>query len=409
MKILVYSINYAPELIGCAKYTTEMCEWLQAQGHEVRVITAIPYYPDWRPFAGYKSYQYKHEIINGVNILHCPLWIPQQPSGIKRILHLLSFGFSSFWPLLGQIHWKPAIIFFTEPTVFAFPGAILLSKLTNSRTILHVQDFEIDAAFNLQLLKTTFIRKIICAIETFLMKQCTFISTISQNMWQKLRGKNIAESKILLFPNWVNLDQIKPIAKSNSLLRQQLNIASDTIVCLYAGNIGQKQGLEVIINAATQLLTNKNIIFIICGTGPHKNDLQQKAIAKNLTNIIWLPLQPSNNLNNLLNVADIHLLPQQQAITDLVLPSKLSNMLASGRPIITLAKNGSELSNIVKIAGIVVNPDKPDDFSDAITLLANNNKQRLLLGIKAREYAELYLDKNVILKNFWVNCTTIAN
>ena len=95
MRILIYSINYFPELTGIGKYNAEMAEWLVNHGHEVVIITAPPYYPWWRVQEPYRSWIYRTELINKVKVYRCPLWVPRQPTGVKRLLHLFSFALTS--------------------------------------------------------------------------------------------------------------------------------------------------------------------------------------------------------------------------------------------------------------------------------------------------------------------------
>ena len=137
MKILVYGINYSPELTGIGKYTGEMVEWLAAQGHEVRVITAPPYYPQWQVGENYSAWRYKREE-GAATVWRCPLYVPKQPSTLKRLLHLGSFAVSSFFPLMAQRRWKPDRIIGVVPTLFCTPGKRLLAKLSGARTVLHI-------------------------------------------------------------------------------------------------------------------------------------------------------------------------------------------------------------------------------------------------------------------------------
>ena len=399
MKILVYAINYAPELISTGKYTSEMCEWLSARGHEVRVVTAQPYYPDWKIFDGYKAWCYKTEIINNVKVMHCPLWVPHKPTGLGRIFHLLSFAISSFFRLITQITWKPNIIFFVEPSVFCFPNAFLFSKLTKAIPILHIQDFEVNAAFKLGILKSQLMRKILTMFEGYFIKKCKLVSTISPNMQKKLLKMGVPEDKAVFFPNWVDIDLIKPLAGS-SKLRKDLNLSDKDIICFYSGNLGKKQGLEIIIDAADKLNDKQHLVFVIGGAGPYKEKLHQLISARKITNIIWLPLQPLFRLNELLNLADIHLLPQREEAADLVMPSKLSGMLASERPIVATALPGTQLYNVVKNTGRVTKPGDVTSFVAAIEKLADDFEYRKKLGENARKYAEDNLDKEVILNTY---------
>ena len=148
MKILVYGINYAPELTGIGKYSGEMVAWMAQQGHEVRVITAPPYYPEWAVAKPYSRWRYRREV-GAATVWRCPLYVPKQPSTVKRLIHLTSFAVSSFFPLLAQRSWKPDCIIGVVPTLFCTPGMRLLAKFTGARTLLHIQDYEVDAMLGL--------------------------------------------------------------------------------------------------------------------------------------------------------------------------------------------------------------------------------------------------------------------
>ena len=153
MKILLYGLNFAPERVGIGKYTGELASWLAARGHDVHVITAPPYFPGWRVSASYQN-RYCLQHLDGVIVRRCPLWIPRRPSGLTRLLHLASFALSSLAPLLAQLRRRPHVVFVVAPAFFCAPGALLLGRLCGRRTItwLHIQDFELDAAFELGLL-----------------------------------------------------------------------------------------------------------------------------------------------------------------------------------------------------------------------------------------------------------------
>lgn len=96
MKILIYGINFSPELTGIGKYTGEMADWFAEQGHDVRVITAPPYYPEWQVHAGFRNGWFSTEQHKNMRVYRCPLYVPAKVSTLKRLLHLASFSFSSF-------------------------------------------------------------------------------------------------------------------------------------------------------------------------------------------------------------------------------------------------------------------------------------------------------------------------
>ena len=125
MRLLIYGINYAPELTGVGKYTAEMAETLAALGHEVRVVTAYPYYPAWKVEAGFSPWRYENESIRGVKVWRCPLWVLNRPSGLKRVLHLASFAISSLPLSLWQgASWRPGCCDRDRTNFFLYVGRV---------------------------------------------------------------------------------------------------------------------------------------------------------------------------------------------------------------------------------------------------------------------------------------------
>jgi colanic acid biosynthesis glycosyl transferase WcaI len=396
VKILLYATNFAPELTGIGKYTGEMANYLANAGYDMRVITAPPYYPEWKVINGYSSFAYRTECFGKVEVWRCPLWVPRLPSGFRRILHLLSFTLSSFPILLFQVmYWKPDILFLVEPTLLCAPSAWLLARLFGCKLWLHVQDFEVDAAFELGFFSLPWLKRLALKLDRLLMARFDKVSTISELMLERLvKVKGVERSRCHLFPNWVDTKLIQPLNGQN-IFRQEWQVLDDTCVILYSGNLGAKQGLELIIDAAFLLKDQSQILFVICGSGSSKEQLIDKA--SHLANIKFLDLQPFDKLNQLLNAADIHLLPQTSQASDLVMPSKLQGMFASGRPVIATAHPNTQLANTVKDHGLVVTPGNPQQLAKAIQMLTKDSSLRYRLGKSARQYAVTHWEQEQIL------------
>lgn len=395
MRILIYGINYAPELTGIGKYTGELAEWLAAQGHEVQVVTAPPYYPSWQIGEGYSAWSYSHELLAGVKVWRCPLWVPPYQSGLQRILHLASFAMSSLPVILWQgLSWQPEIVFVVEPPLFCTLGAWLTARLCNAKAWLHIQDFEVDAAFDLGFLPAGWTRIIATKLERWLTCRFDSVSTISEHMLERVAAKGVDQSKHILFPNWVDIDAIYPMSES-SFLRAELGITSDTTIVLYSGNLGEKQGLEMLIAAADLLTVHPRILFVICGEGAAKKRLLK--LAKDLPNIRFLNLQPIVRLNALLNLANIHLLLQTARAADLVMPSKLTGMFASGRPVVATAHPSTQVARVVKERGIVVPPGDVTALANGILYLAIRPEECIRLGQAARAFAVAHWSQATIL------------
>lgn len=396
MKILIHGINFAPELTGIGKYSGEMAEWLAARGHEVRVVTAPPYYPQWCIAEGHGN-RWSRERCGNLSVYRCPLWVPARPSGLKRLLHLASFAVSSFPVMLGQCFWRPDVVMVIEPPLMCAPQALLTARLSGARVWLHVQDLEVDAAFGLGVIRVDWLRRFVSGIERWLMRRFDRVSTISYGMLEKLHEKDVRQGKAVLFPNWVDTEAIFPLDVP-SPLREELGIADGGIVALYSGNMGEKQGLEVVLDAAGHLAHRIDIRFVLCGEGAAKARLRDRY--GELPNVVWLPLQPVERLNDLLNMADIHLLPQRADAADLVMPSKLTGMLASGRPVVATVSPGTQVAEVVRPCGIATEPGDARDLAQAVMRLADDGAMRSTLGKRARTWAVENLERNAVLEKF---------
>ncbi len=397
MKLLVYGINFAPELTGIGKYTGEMVAWLASRGHDVRVITAPPYYPDWKVWPGYHAGRYAREDWNGATVIRTPLWVPRKVTGSRRLLHLASFALTSIPSLLAQWHWKPDVVWVTEPPLFCSPAALAFARLRSAKAWLHIQDYEVDAAFELGLLKGARLRAMVAAGERALMRRFDRISTISLRMMERATSKGTEDARLVSLPNWADVGAIRPL-QSASPFRAELGIRDDAVVALYSGNMGSKQGLELLAEIALQLRGQPNLEFVFCGNGAGRAGLMAQCAS--LSNVRFMDLQPVDRLGDLLGLADIHLLPQRADAADLVMPSKLTGMLSSGRPVVAGARPETELGQVAGQCGIAVAPDDATAFAAAVVSLATQPELRRELGIRARAFAEQRFDRDAVLAQF---------
>ncbi len=251
-----------------------MAEWLRDKNVDVQVITTSPYYPQWSCQEGYNAYRYYRKRENGILVTRCPLWIPIKQSGFKRILHQISFAFTSFPVFLFKLfYFKPDLVFLNEPPLMCSPAVLLGGRLFSVRTWLHIQDFEIDAAFSLGILKSRFLRWLLGKIESAIIKKFDWVSTISDNMLKRAFSKGSFPETTLFLPNWVDTREIFPLPDAVTF-RHEFNMPKDKTILLYSGNLGEKQGLECLIDAAAFLQENGDdeFHFVICGEGGAKKD-----------------------------------------------------------------------------------------------------------------------------------------
>ncbi|HTP40151.1 MAG TPA: VPLPA-CTERM-specific exosortase XrtD [Steroidobacteraceae bacterium] len=396
-RVLVVALNFAPELTGIGKYVGEMVEDLAGSGFEVRVVTAPPYYPEWKIGAGHSGWRWRRERRNGAEVFRCPIYVTPRLNGWRRLLHLASFAMSSlpviFWQALS---WRPELVFVVEPTLGCVPAAWLAGRLVGAKLWLHVQDFEVDAAFGLGLLPRGLLQRIALAAESWLMRRFDRVSSICTRMVDRLAAKGVPAGRLCSLPNWVDARSIQPLPRQNAL-RAELGLPADQFVLLYSGNMGEKQGLELLVEAARQLRHDDSVVFLMCGDGAARARIQSQAQAQRLANMRFLPLQPRERLAELLSLADLHLLPQRADVEDLVLPSKLTAIMASARPVVATASADSELARVAGHGGLVVPPGDAGAFVHAIRRLLRDAAARQEFGAAARSFAVARWDRQTIL------------
>jgi colanic acid biosynthesis glycosyl transferase WcaI len=400
MHVLVHHIFYKPELTGTATYTAGLCERLARSGHQVEVICPPPYFPHWEVQRPYHSWLYSTETIEGVRVARCPVWLPKKPGGVGRILYELLFLLFSLPRLLRSFIHPPGLVIAVEPTLLSTIPVLAVGWLTGAHTWLHVQDFEMEIALSTHEIRRRWQRRLVRRFDAWIRRRFDTVSSISHRMCERLANKGVDPARIVYFPNWADTETIYPQERSDAInkLRFELGAGPDATLVLYSGTLNRKQAIDRIIDAAQVLRGRSDIVFAICGEGVELPRLQ--ALARHLPNVRFLPLQPAGRLNDLLNAADIHVLTQRLAVADLVMPSKLLAMLASGRPVIAAAKAGTEIHRIVSQCGMITQPEDPHGLSRAISILSRDAEARRSMGERARTLAVEQFEAVRVLAGF---------
>lgn len=386
MHILIYSYNYYPEPIGIAPLMTELAEGLVKRGHQVRVITGMPNYPQRQIYDEYRGKLYITEEKNGVIIERCYLRIKSKPNLLDRLLLELSFVFTSFpQALKGK---RPDVILLTVPPLLISLPAILLGWLYNCPVVLNVQDILPEAAVRVGLIKNKSMIRTLEALERFVYRSVHTISVIADGFVDNLIKKNVPGNKISCISNWVNLNFIRPFPKQNNSWRATHQL-DDKFVVLYSGNIALTQGLETVIEAAACLRHIKEIAFVIAGESEALKTLQKHCLACGADNVLLLPLEQREKLPQMLAGADVGLIVQKRNVISFNMPSKIPLLLASGRPIVaSVPATGTAAKAIGQSGGgLIVKPESADALATAVLDLYKQPELVAQLGQKGRKFA----------------------
>lgn len=396
--VLIIGLNYAPEPVGIGPYTQGLTEALVTRGAKVRVIAGNPYYPQWRTYPAYRGDGWRTTVEGGAEITRCPHYVPAQPSGLKRIIHLASFALSALLPALRTAlrasDNKPELVIVVAPALLSVFSAWLAARLAGARLWIHVQDFEVEAALATGLMdQRRAAARLAHRVEALLLRRGDLVSTISPQMCAKLIEKGVPPARMFEMRNWSDARfAYDPVAAEG--VRDDWGL-SGKVVALYSGNIARKQGIEILVEAARLLRERQDIAFVICGEGPNRAELE--ALAADLTNVQLHDLQPAERMGAMLTMADLHLLPQIGGAADLVLPSKLTNMLASGRPVVTTTEPGTGLYGEVDGCGVITPPGDAAALAAAVAALADDPNRRSAMGEAARLRAAERWQKDAII------------
>lgn len=396
--LVIYSMYYYPEKIGIGVFNHEMADFLKKSGYCVTVVTAMPWYPDWKVASEYRGSFFSSEIINDIFVRRSFVFPPKKVNAISRIIHEALFAITSSFNLFFLLFKRvDALIVVCPPLAIGLP-ALFFSRLKNIPMIFHVQDLQVDAARELKFLKNKFFLKILEHFEKFLFNNATLVSTITEEMKKRIVEKGIKKERIFLLPNWADVHFIKPLAKNNDF-RVRNGISSECFAVLYAGNIGTKQGIEIVLDVARMSRHDEAVQYFIVGEGAGLALLKESLKNQNLDNVHLLPLQPKDQLPLMLAAADVSLVIQKKSVGDFLMPSKLLNIMASARPVVASADASCSLAKLIQAVqcGIVIEAENAVHLHSAIIELCHDRKRAEIYGQNGRRYAEEHLSKEIIL------------
>lgn len=350
MKITIWGINYRPESTGIAPYSAELAEFLAGRDDEVSVVTGLPYYPHWRKEPGDRRRLFRSERINGVEVHRCAQYVPERVTTLRRIVHELSFGLMSLLRVLFLPR-ADVYVVVSPPLCLGF-FAWVATRLKRSRYVFHVQDLQPGAAVGLGMVKGRGFIRLLYALEAFAYRHAAAVSGISDGMMEEFRRKGVPARRRIYFPNWLRTSVAAPRARGE--FRRKFDLPADHLLAVYSGNLGRKQGIDILLEAA-QRLGDRPITLLIAGAGAEREALAARVAALNLPRLRLLPLLSDDDYAAMLADADIGLITQASGTGQYFFPSKLLSLLQAGVPVVTVADEDSELARAVAEGGFGVN------------------------------------------------------
>ena len=379
MRVTVIGINYHPETTGIGPFNTGLCEYL-SKAHEVEMISTFSYYPLWKKLPGEEKLVRRTEVLNDVKLHRGWHYVPAKATAIKRMVHELTFiGASVLRALFSK---SPDVYVVVAPPLLSGLAIGFIARLKGRPVLFHIQDLQPDAAVWLGMLTQKWLINTLYWFEALTYRWMNVVSGITPAMIKVLLEKDLPANKVKLLPNWIPIskDSSLPERKSETAMqvRRELGIKDETFLAVYSGNMGSKQGLDVLLDAALELkhrnIPASEITMMICGDGAEKVRLIEKANELGLDNLIFTPLLPYEDYKAILTSIDISLVTQVLGSGKAFFPSKVLSILAAGCPILAVCDDESPLHESLAEAnaGVTAHPENAGAIVDQLKTIASD-------------------------------------
>src|SRR3954471_5770451 len=264
MRLVVWGINYAPEVVGIAPHNVALCEYARQAGHDVEMVTTFPYYPEWKKRSEDAGTIFRTDVLNGVPVHRCWHYVPERATALKRIIHEGTFVIVSTLRVLARP--RPDVYVVVSPPLLLGMAAWLASIFKGAPYVFHVKDLQPDAAVGLGMLREGWFTRILYWLEAFAYKKAARVCTLSDEVLDAFRAKGVPEEKLVLYQDSVVIPEESQIPPRGEF-RKLHGFNEDEFLAVYSGNLGVKQGLDILVEAADLLREQGNIRFLICGDG----------------------------------------------------------------------------------------------------------------------------------------------
>jgi colanic acid biosynthesis glycosyl transferase WcaI len=384
VRLVVAVPHFAPDTAPTGAIFTRIVEELGKRGHEIDVITALPWYQDHRIEPGYEGRLTRREDTPWGRIVR----VHPFPTSDKRDLLRRAAAFGGFSLLSGAVGMRggkvDGVLAMSPPLTLGLVGWAI-AKARGGSYVFNIQDVYPDVAVELGMLTNRSVIALAHGMERFCYRRADAVTVLSDDLKQNLSRK-VGADKVHVIPNFVDTESIRPADRENAY-RRAIGLEGKTVV-MYAGNVGLSQSLDLVLEAAVALSYEPDLLFVINGQGAARPDLERKA--RGLGNVVFVDPQPQERLPEVLAAGDIHLVPLRKGLAAASVPSKTYSILASGRPLIASVDAGSEITKLIERseAGISVPPEDGEALTKAIRRLLDAPDEAAAMGASGRAFIE---------------------
>ncbi len=376
MHVCFFNRSYWPDVSATGQLLTELAEDLvRVHGWDVTVVAGYPIRSD----ASLPPSEWR----NGVHIVRAVGSTLDPQRFVGRATNYISYFASAVVKGLG-IRKPDVVVALTDPPIIGL-AALAAAAKARAPFVFLCEDIFPEVAALLEDFHSDTVDATLTQINRFLVRKATRIVALGETMKRRLvEGKGADPSKVTVIHNWADCRSVAPGPRDNPFARQHR--LADRFVVLHAGNIGLSQDLEIVLHAAEQLRDRRDVVFVFVGDGAKKKDLQDIAARRDLRNVMFLPFQPREIMDQSYATADVSLVSLKRGLAGVIVPSKLYNVLASGRPCIAAVEQDCEVADIVNRheCGFVIAPGDASALRARIFELAADRGRGVAMGMRAR-------------------------
>ncbi|MFD3417844.1 glycosyltransferase [Streptomyces decoyicus] len=387
------STNYAPEHTGIGPYSTQIAEHLAATGADTHVLAGMPHYPAWRVADGYRGRWRIRERRGGVTVHRRRHTVPPRQTALRRALFeasILAHG------AVAPPRIRPDVVLTQMPSL---AGGVLGGRLARQAGVPHVvvvQDLMGAAAEQSGIQGGGRAAALAGAVEARVLRGAAVVGVVHESFVDRVTAMGVPRARVHVVPNWTH---VEGPSGDREETRARLGWSEKDTVLLHAGNMGLKQGLEVLVEAAR--LADQEaapVRIVLMGDGNQRAHLQR--LAEGVSSLSFLPPADAQEFPDVLAAADVLAVTQKASVLDMSLPSKLTSYFMTGRPVIaSVAAEGGTAQEVLRSgAGSVIAPEDPKALLAEVRALADDPERASRLGARGPQYVEQRLSSRAGLE-----------
>lgn len=398
MHILFLCHYFPPEVNAPASRTYENAKrWVQA-GHRVTVLTCHPSHPGGKVYPGYANSVHAWEEMDGIQVLRVGTYLSANKGFVRRTANYVSYMLSA----MAQC-WRVRdvdLVVSTSPQFFCGMAGYFVSRFKRRSWVLEIRDLWPESIIAVGAITNRRVIGLLEGVESFLYRKADHIISLTKAFRRHIMARGVSSEKISVITNGADLDRYVPGERMNDI-RRELGLGEEMFVAAYIGTHGMAHGLDTVLRAAKLLEKEKNIHFLLVGDGANRDALLQEKERLGLTNVTMLGQQPKEKMPLFLAAADACLvLLIKSELFKTVLPSKIFEAMATGRPIVLGVEGESQELVEEGHCGLCIEPENEAALAQAMLDLAANPKLRADLGANGQVFVARRFNREVLAQEY---------